>query len=184
MLAEAGIPFEPAEATLDDGGLRSGAVGPDQWVAALAYLKARSVADAIEDDSSAVVLGADTLCVWEGRLLGQPADAGEAIDMLRGFMDGEHGVTTGVAFVGRDGRRCFFTDTARVRWGRVTHDELSGYIDSGDWRGKAGGYNLAERVEAGWPIEVDGDPTTVMGLPMRRLPALLHAWSVPAGAVA
>ena len=37
------------------------------------------------------------------------------------------------------------------------------------WRGKAGAYNLADRVADGWPIECEGDPTTVMGLPMRRL---------------
>lgn len=45
------------------------------------------------------------------------------------------------------------------------------------WAGKAGAYNLAERVEAGWPIEVEGDPGTVMGLPMRRLEARLAGFA-------
>ena len=43
--------------------------------------------------------------------------------------------------------------------------ELDRYLSSGGWRGKAGAYNLAE-LEGHWPIRVDGDPTTVVGLPM------------------
>ena len=43
------------------------------------------------------------------------------------------------------------------------------YLDEGAWRGKAGAYNLQERIDAGWPIRCEGDPSTVMGLPMRRL---------------
>jgi predicted house-cleaning NTP pyrophosphatase (Maf/HAM1 superfamily) len=47
-------------------------------------------------------------------------------------------------------------------------------VDSGQWAGKAGAYNLSERLEAGWPIEYEGDPTTIMGLPMRALMARLE----------
>ena len=47
------------------------------------------------------------------------------------------------------------------------------YVAGGEWRGKAGAYNLSERIQAGWPIECKGDPTTVMGLPMRKLSRLL-----------
>jgi septum formation protein len=59
-----------------------------------------------------------------------------------------------------------------VTWGDVDDDAIDEYVASGQWRGKAGGYNLEERLEAGWPIECEGDPTTVMGLPMRRLAAM------------
>jgi len=43
------------------------------------------------------------------------------------------------------------------------------YLDEEAWRGKAGAYNLQDRIDAGWPIKCEGDPSTVMGLPMRRL---------------
>ena len=42
-------------------------------------------------------------------------------------------------------------------------------MESGMWQGKAGGYNLSERHSAGWPLTWQGDPTSVMGLPMHRL---------------
>ena len=48
------------------------------------------------------------------------------------------------------------------------------YVATGEWSGKAGAYNLSERMAAGWPIEYDGDPTTIMGLPMRALLARLE----------
>ena len=51
---------------------------------------------------------------------------------------------------------------------------IEGYLAGGGWRGKAGAYNLSERIEAGWPIEVQGDPGTVMGLPMEILSPMLR----------
>jgi septum formation protein len=70
-----------------------------------------------------------------------------------------------------------FTDRATVRLGRIAPPEIDGYVASGQWRGKAGAYNLAERLEAGWPITYEGDPGTIMGLPMRRLAPLLRRFA-------
>jgi predicted house-cleaning NTP pyrophosphatase (Maf/HAM1 superfamily) len=66
-------------------------------------------------------------------------------------------------------RREIFIDRATVHVGEIRHDQIETYISGGAWRGKAGAYNLMERIEAGWPIRCDGDPSTVMGLPMRLL---------------
>ena len=46
---------------------------------------------------------------------------------------------------------------------------LERYLDSGQWQGKAGAYNLLDRMNAGWPLTYEGDPTTIMGLPMNQL---------------
>jgi septum formation protein len=62
-----------------------------------------------------------------------------------------------------------------VTVGPIPETEITAYLDSGQWRGKAGAYNLAERLQAGWPISVEGDPGTVMGLPMVRLAERLRA---------
>ena len=56
-----------------------------------------------------------------------------------------------------------------VSFGQVDDDEIDRYISTQLWKGKAGAYNLAERLDAGWPIICHGDPTSVMGLPMERL---------------
>ena len=60
-------------------------------------------------------------------------------------------------------------DATLVRIGALPESDLESYVNSGAWSGKSGGYNLSDRIEAGWDIEFEGDPTTVMGLPMGRL---------------
>lgn len=180
LLGRAGVEHEAIETGVDDGVLERGGVSPEVWVAALAYLKAMAGLSAASAGS--LVLGADTVCEVDGRLLGQPADEAEALAMLRAMSDREHGVLTGVALVWDEGgatRRDVFVDRARVRVGALSEASLAEYVASGLWRGKAGAYNLSERLEAGWPIEYAGDAGTIMGLPMERLAARLRGLGVP-----
>lgn len=167
LLSEAGFEASVIDPGLDDGAIRPNqAVTPAQWVAALAYLKARAGAEQLPP--GARVIGADTVVVKDDRIIGQPRDERHAREMIRSIRDGEHQVITGVAFL-RGGRRLIFADTARVNVGPIPEQDIEEYLATAEWRGKAGAYNLAERLQAGWPIRVAGDPTTVMGLPMKML---------------
>lgn len=173
LLTEHGIEHDAEHPGLEDSGLEPGRVSAEQWVAALAYLKAAAglqVYRAAPGRYGPLLLGADTVCVRDGRLIGTPEDAEEAAAMIRGMRDGAHDVVTGVALIEAEtGRRHLFVDRASVRVGHIPDSAIDAYIASGDWRGKAGGYNLRERIDAGWPIEFDGDATTIMGLPMAAL---------------
>jgi septum formation protein len=173
LLAGAGIEHDADHPGVDDGQLTPGPVSPEAWVMALAYLKAcTAVREARRTgrDRGPLVLGADTVVVHRGRVIGQPRDEADARDMLLAMRDDEHDVVTGVALVdARTGRRDLFVDRARVLVGHLADDEIERYLATGAWRGKAGGYNLSERVAAGWPVACEGDPGTVMGLPIRRL---------------
>lgn len=144
----------------------------------MAYLKAASALRTMTPEQAAdvVILGADTLVVKDGELIGKPVDAEDARRILRRLSSGSHEVLTGVALVALNGRREILVDGTRVRVGSVTEEALEAYVRSGDWAGKAGAYNLAERLEAGWPIDFEGDPGTIMGLPMRRLTPRLKRW--------
>ncbi|MFZ4573819.1 MAG: Maf family protein [Phycisphaerales bacterium] len=174
FLSRAGVPHRAEHPGFDDAVLRPGRVTPREWVAALAYLKAWAGAALDCAGESEIVLGADTTCVKHGRMLGTPADEQEAAAMLEAFSESEHEVITGVAMIERStGRRHIFTDSASVRVGKLTDSMISDYLATGGWKGKAGGYNLSERVEAGWPIVFEGDETTIMGLPMRALLPML-----------
>lgn len=187
LLTEAGYAFTVPGRLVDDGRLNSGAVSPGDWVMALAYLKAAGASGGIEPGS--VVLGADTICVStdgaRDELIGQPRDAEHAEAILRSFIGREHSVVTGVALLSRDtGERELMLDEAAVTWGEVSDEEIASYIDTGLWRGKAGAYNLRERLEAGWAIEYEGDPTSIMGLPMDLLNVKLPAWGIEPGVAA
>ncbi len=117
-----------------------------------------------------LVVGADTIVVDDaGRLMGKPTDRESARQMIRTLTDAWHDVVTGVALWAPATDACeTFADTAHVHVGQVSDASLEAYLDSDQWRGKAGGYNLFERQDH-WPIRVEGDPTTVVGLPMRIL---------------
>ena len=179
MLDECGLRHDVVHTAVDDGVLSSGPVPPGQWVAALAYLKAASGAAAIDAEALAaredglLILGADTVCVKDGELIGQPRDEADARSILERLESGTHDVVTGVALLwvspAGDRRRELLVDRSRVRVGVIGVERIETYLASGQWRGKAGAYNLTERIEAGWPIEYDGDPTTIMGLPMKAL---------------
>lgn len=187
MLAQAGLAVIAEHPGFDDSVLEVGGVSgcPERWVAALAYLKARAGADLSRERGAQWALGADTACVLRTAssvtTIGTPRDADEARAMLRSMLprpgepDKLHEVLTGAALVhAGDLRRVVFVDIAHVRMGAVDDATLDAYLASGQWAGKAGAYNLADRQAAGWPLAVEGDPTTVMGLPMRRLVPLFR----------
>ena len=167
LLREAGIDARVIDPKLDDGLIAaSTSVAPEEWVAALAYLKARAGAEQLPPGS--LVLGADTVVVKDSRIIGQPRDESHAREIIRALRNTDHEVVTGVAIISAD-QRLIFSDSAHVIVGDIPDASIESYLASAQWRGKAGAYNLAERQQAGWPIEVTGDPTTVMGLPMQRL---------------
>lgn len=172
LLESRGLRHTVIDADIDDGDLVPGAVNPRAWVMGLAYLKAAAgqSASASSLEDGWFVLGADTICVQDGSILGQPRDADHARTMIAGFRGKTHEVLTGVALIGVNSRsRAIFLDVARVSLGWVSDEAIEGYVQTGDWNGKAGAYNLAERVLAGWPITCSGDPEGVMGLPMDAL---------------
>ncbi|UCD74755.1 MAG: Maf-like protein [Phycisphaerales bacterium] len=180
LLQEAGLDVHVSPSDLDDGRLRRGSVTPRQWVMALAYFKARRVAEILTrtagsaESPGGTVLAADTVCVQGESILGQPADADHARSMLRTMRNHVHQTITGVCLLPLGpGPRLMFVDQAEVHVGPLTDVQIDSYVDSGGWWGKAGAYNLAERIADGWPIQCRGDPATVMGLPMRRLRGLM-----------
>ncbi|RMF46544.1 MAG: hypothetical protein D6751_04845 [Deltaproteobacteria bacterium] len=171
LLSEAGYRFTQANPPYEDPPHpeANGPATPHELARQLAYQKAMSLRDHVEPGS--VILAADTLCVGhDGRLLGTPTTARQARDIIEHFIQQTHTVITGVALLNDAMTEPMtFADEAQVTLGQLNKVQLDEYLASDMWRGKAGGYNLFERQQAGWPLTVTGDPTTVVGLPMKEL---------------
>ncbi len=181
MLTDAGFNPRRVLITLDDDTLAEAVEGVESTCLARAWFKACAAQHALLEqvshpgEAAGVLLAADTLCESEGRLLGKPTCDAEAKTMIRHLSGRVHRTVTGVALQDlSDDRRCIWTDSTIVKVGALTEEQIQHYIASGEWRGKSGGYNLVDRINAGWSIEIEGDPDTVMGLPMRRLRPLLQ----------
>jgi septum formation protein len=133
---------------------------PRGMVVENALRKARAVAGEL-------VLGVDTTVVVDGRAFGKPADRDEAARMLRMLSGREHEVWSGIALI-RDGEEQTAADCTRVRFRSVEEGLLRWYLDSGEWRDRAGGYAIQGRGAA-LVAAVDGDFWNVVGLPVPGL---------------
>jgi septum formation protein len=188
LLSAHGVTHEAEHPGIDDShleysGSKTGS-NPHHFVAALAYLKAAAGVDRARQrgESFGVVLGADTTCVVDGTIVGTPRDAAEARAMVKLFDSRTHDVLTGVALVDLEtGRRELFVDHAKVTLGSLSDAQIDEYVANGGWQGKAGAYNLSERLAAGWPLTFEGDATSIMGLPMKALMPRLRRLGISGG---
>ncbi len=143
----------------------------------MALAKARAVAAGL-DRAPAVILGADTEVVLDGRLLGKPGDPADAARMLRELRGREHEVITGLALVeldapGAPSRQETTSVTSRVRMGDYDDAAIEAYVGTGEPLDKAGAYavqGLGGQLVAG----VVGCFTNVVGLPLTTTRALLE----------
>ena len=138
---------------------------------------AREKAEALDCAGGEVVLTADTTVALGRRIIGKPADAAEAARFLLALSGRRHRVITSVAVRTADALRERTVETV-VRFKRLSDAELSAYIRSGDWQGKAGAYAIQGPAGAFIPW-IQGSYTAVMGLPVAETSALLTAAGVP-----
>jgi septum formation protein len=143
---------------------------------AVALAKARAVAR--QQTSPAVVLGADTEVMLDGRYLGKPADLSDALRMLRALRGRTHEVITGVALVESPGGR---EETAavvtRVTMTNATDEDLAAYVATGEPLDKAGAYAVQGRGSL-LIDRIDGCYTNVVGLPVETTRRLLQRWGL------
>ncbi len=143
----------------------------EERVMAHARGKARDVAGRVGIPGGGAVLGADTEVVLDGIALGKAADEADARGMLKALAGREHTVMTGLVLVTAQGEHeCLARATVRMR--PIDDDVLRWYLGRGEWQGRAGAY--AVQGAGGALIEgIEGEPSTVIGLPIGALGLLL-----------
>ena len=138
---------------------------------------ARDKVEAVQADADDIVLCADTTVALGRRILGKPADAGEAAAFLYALSGRRHRVITAVAV--RRGARVWERDVvSQVRVKRLSDTEINAYLATGDWQGKAGGYAIQGPASAFIPW-IAGSFTGIVGLPLAETAVLLQAAGYP-----
>ncbi|MDH3666334.1 MAG: Maf family protein [Paracoccaceae bacterium] len=168
LLAQIGVvPDEVRAVEIDETSGRDEA--PRAYVARMAREKALAVASAPDD----LILTADTTVAVGHRILGKPGDAAEAEAFLRLLSGRRHRVTTAICV--RLGERVQQRQVeTRVRFKRLSEDEIAAYLASGEWQGKAGGYAIQGLAGAFIP-QINGSYSNVVGLPLTETVGLLRA---------
>ena len=116
-------------------------------------------------DRSCFVLGADTVVACGRRILPKASDSMTAERWLQLLSGRRHRVYTGVAVHAPDGRQAARLAMTVVHFKRLGRDDLQGYLASGEWQGKAGGYAIQGRAE-GFVLAINGSYSNVVGLPL------------------
>lgn len=133
------------------------AADPAALVAALAEGKGRSV----PPEPDALLVAADTVVVFNGKILGKPTDKMDAIRMLHALSGKTHEVFTGVYLQKGDKSRSF-ADRAEVLFRRLSETEILNYVATGSPMDKAGAYGIQD---SGFVAHIRGSYHTVMGFP-------------------
>jgi septum formation protein len=174
LLARMGLSFTvfPSKAEETVNGLNSLSV--TEQVCILAEKKAEETASRLQQDC--LVIGADTIVVKEDWVLGKPRNREHAISMLHSLRGGWHEVLTGVAIIDRKMKyRDIAYECTRVKVAELTDDEVERYVDSGEYRDKAGGYAV-QGLAAAFISRLEGCYFNVVGLPVHLLYTMLKKY--------
>lgn len=146
---------------------------PSDYVRRLARTKAAAAAGLDGAQPGELVLGADTIVVSDGEMLGKPTDPDDARRMLRRLAGREHEVRTGVALRGLDrGFEEVAEETTRVCFAPLTEEEIDWYVETGEPLDKAGAYAV-QGLAARFVRRINGSYSNVVGLPLFETVSLL-----------
>jgi len=182
LLRNAGIPFIVQPADINETPLAN--ESPQNCAERLAREKASVVFQGRPQD---YVLGADTIVVIDDNILGKPRDAADAGRMLRLLSGRTHKVVTGVCLVTPSTRSCESTpegreaitvsETTLVSMCKISDEEIRDYVATGEPMDKAGAYAI-QGIASRWISRIEGDYCNVVGLPVRRVYAMLREHGV------
>lgn len=169
LLAQIGINFD---VLVSGGEERYTSTEPEEIVKELALAKAENVSAVLEEKASCLVIGADTIVVLDGEILGKPKDEEDAFRMLKSLQGRAHQVYTGTALLDYDteGMKNVIrhAECTEVFVHAMTDAEIRQYISTGEPMDKAGGYGIQGRF-AVYIDRIEGDYYNVVGLPVAYL---------------
>lgn len=177
LLQQAGIePDRLCPADLDETPLR--AEHPRSLAKRLSRAKAEAALEGLKQEgaaqASAYILAADTVVAVGRRILPKAETTDEASSCLKLLSGRTHRVYTGVCLITPGGKLRQRLSETRVRFKRLSREELAAYLASGEWRGKAGGYAV-QGLAGAFVVKIVGSYTSVVGLPLYETVGLLAA---------
>ncbi len=169
LLQQMGLDFKvfPANITEDLSISKS----PEDLVRTIAWQKAQQILQGLEDG---IVIAADTVVSWEGKVMGKPADRNEAQAMLSCLSGQVHQVMTGLCVVeAGDGSPDLAVECTDVFFRPLSVRDIDNYLNHGEWMDKAGAYAI-QGCGALLIDRIEGCFFNVVGLPLNRLNLMLR----------
>lgn len=163
LLTQLAIPFEVIPSDVEETLIKEETV--EEYVANVARFKTQHVARKCPNKT---VIGADTIVVFENRMLHKPKTEEEAIAHLQQLSGHKHAVLTAVVIIASNGEETVFVERTDVQFRQLTQPLIEAYVRSGDPFDKAGGYGI-QTLGALFIERIEGDYHNVVGLPLATL---------------
>lgn len=171
LLKQVQIPFIVQAANIDESQISTD--DPVKKVKELAMLKGRSISIKKKDE---VILAADTVVSYNGKIFEKPKNKEEAFDMISALSGNEHEVFTGVLIRSFDDEVAFVERTIVEFW-PLSDQEIEGYVSTDEPYDKAGAYGI-QSIGAMFVKKINGDYYNVVGLPISQVVRKLRNFSV------
>ena len=165
LLEELGYEITVVGPDFDESRVR--AATPEELVRTLAEGKGRSV----DCPADLLLVAADTVVAFEGKVLGKPQSPAEATEMLCALSGNTHEVYTGV-YLRRGDKEITFTDRAQVQFRTLTAREIEAYVQSGKPMDKAGSYGIQE---TDFVCHICGSYHNIMGFPTEKFQQIIES---------
>lgn len=168
ILGNTKVKFDVIKSEIDEVILEGEA--PAQAVMRLAFEKCMDIASKNENN---LVIGADTIVVLDGTILGKPKDKEDAINMIKKLSGRVHQVITGISLINLDANKKIIDYVvSNVKFKDLSHEDIIDYIQTNESLDKAGAYGI-QGYGALLVEEIQGDYFNIVGLPISRLSDLL-----------
>lgn len=175
LMREIGLEFEVIPSQISEDGIS--AARPERLVMRLAHAKAADVAGRVK---SGIVIGADTIVVVDGEILGKPVDQDDARKMLHVLAGREHQVYSGLTVIDAGCGRCLTDyEMTRVTFRPLADSSIDRYVATGEPMDKAGAYAI-QGIGSLLVSRIEGDYNCVVGLPLCKLALMLAEFGVDA----
>lgn len=170
LIAEFGLPFECITTCADE---KTTETDPEKVAMDISRQKAEWACENMQLNDNEVVIGADTIVVFNGKILGKPKSDDDARRMLKMLSGNTHSVYTGVTIIWKraattERTATSFAEKTDVTFAAITDDELEAYIKTGDHKDKAGSYGIQGPFSLHIPA-ICGDYNNVVGFPIARI---------------
>jgi septum formation protein len=170
IFERAQIPFIASSSDVDEAHYKEKFKDPVELVQILAKEKVLIIKRKKKKNfDDAIIIAADTIVEYKGEIMGKADNEREAFKILKKLMGKTHNLITGFAITALESEKLIIDyDITKVEFLTLSDNEIWNYINSGEWKGRAGAYSLRER--AGLFVKsIDGSYSNVLGLPMQKV---------------
>ncbi len=172
MLIEAGYDIEVDVSNFDELSVKESDI--KELVKAIAKGKATTVADRHKEED-AIIVAADTLVYFEGKEIGQQHNDEDAKTCIQKLLGKTHQVLSGICIMNlTTGNMLQDVEESKVTLKNVPEKTLIAYIKSGQYKGKAGAYNIADPEFDSFVESIEGSYSNIMGFPIDKIKQMIE----------